>query len=70
MVILNALLALRVDRAMRPALTPAAEVLIRCCAAEHDDLRDVVETVRAAADRLSGSSGPQALAAVEETYQL
>ncbi|SED50396.1 Hemerythrin HHE cation binding domain-containing protein [Streptomyces sp. 2112.3] len=69
-VILNALRALRVDRAMRPALTPAAEVLIRRFAAEHDDLRDVVEAVRAAADRLSDSSGPQALAAVEETYRL
>ncbi|MYZ40109.1 MULTISPECIES: heavy metal translocating P-type ATPase [unclassified Streptomyces] len=69
-VILNALRALRVDRAMRPALTPAAEVLIRRFAGEHDDLRDVVEAVRAAADRLSDSSGPQALAAVEETYRL
>ncbi|WP_381560567.1 heavy metal translocating P-type ATPase [Streptomyces eurythermus] len=69
-VILNALRALRVDRAMRPALTPDAEVLIRRFAAEHDDLRDVVEAVRAAADRLSDSSGPQALAAVEETYRL
>jgi soluble P-type ATPase len=69
-VILNALRALRVDRAMRPALTPAAEVLIRRFAAEHDDLRDVVEAVRAAADRLSDGSGPQALAAVEETYRL
>ncbi|RRQ72715.1 cadmium-translocating P-type ATPase [Streptomyces griseofuscus] len=69
-VILNALRALRVERAMRPALTPAAEVLIRRFAAEHDDLRDVVEAVRAAADRLSDSSGPQALEAVEETYRL
>ncbi|MEV7130079.1 heavy metal translocating P-type ATPase [Streptomyces sp. NPDC093260] len=69
-VILNALRALRVDRAMRPALTPAAEVLIRRFAAEHDDLRDVVEAVRAAADRLSDSSGHQALAALEETHQL
>ena len=45
-------------------------MLIRRFAAEHDDLRDVVEAVRAAADRLSDGSGPQALAAVEETYRL
>ncbi|MFF9560584.1 heavy metal translocating P-type ATPase [Streptomyces albus] len=70
MVILNALRALHVGRALRPALTPATEELIRRFAAEHDDLRDVVEAVRAAADRLSDSPGPEALAAVEETHRL
>ncbi|MCX3059031.1 heavy metal translocating P-type ATPase [Streptomyces beihaiensis] len=69
-VILNALRALRIDRAARPALTPAAEALIHRFAAEHDDLQDVLEAVRVAADRLSGSSGPAALAAVEETHRL
>ncbi|OMI34308.1 heavy metal translocating P-type ATPase [Streptomyces sparsogenes] len=69
-VILNALRALRVDQAARPALAPAAEALIHRFAAEHDDLQDVLEAVRAAADRLSDSSGPQALAAVEETHRL
>ncbi|QLJ04133.1 cadmium-translocating P-type ATPase [Streptomyces sp. NEAU-sy36] len=69
-VILNALRALRVGQGARPPVTPAAEVLIHRFAAEHNDLQDVVEAVRAAADRLSDSSGPQALAAVEETHRL
>ncbi|MFJ6646148.1 heavy metal translocating P-type ATPase [Streptomyces sp. NPDC091290] len=69
-VILNALRALRVDRAMRPALTPDTEALIHRFAAEHDDLQDVLEAVRAAADRLSDAPGPQALATVEEVHRL
>ncbi|MFF7408842.1 heavy metal translocating P-type ATPase [Streptomyces lydicus] len=69
-VILNALRALRVDQAARPALTPAAEALVHRFAAEHDDLQDVLDAVRNAADRLSDSPGPQALAAVEETHRL
>ncbi|GLX53240.1 ATPase P [Streptomyces hygroscopicus subsp. hygroscopicus] len=69
-VILNALRALRVGQAARPPLTPAAEALIHRFASEHDDLQDVLEAVRDAADRLSDSSGPTALAAVEETHRL
>ncbi|MFI9357958.1 heavy metal translocating P-type ATPase [Streptomyces lydicus] len=69
-VILNALRALRLGRAARPALQPAAEALIHRFAAEHDDLQDVLEAVRAAADRLSDSPGPKALAAVGETHRL
>ncbi|MFJ2305643.1 heavy metal translocating P-type ATPase [Streptomyces sp. NPDC087787] len=69
-VILNALRALRVDQTARPALTPAAEALVHRFAAEHDDLQDVLESVRDAADRLSDSPGPEALAAVEETHRL
>ncbi|MFF9174378.1 heavy metal translocating P-type ATPase [Streptomyces sp. NPDC014793] len=69
-VILNALRALRVDQAVRPPLTPAAETLIHRFAAEHDDLQDVLESVRDAADRLSRDPGPEALAAVEETHRL
>ena len=69
-VILNALRALRDDRAARPALSPAAEALVHRFAAEHDDLQDVLDSVRAAADRLSDSPGPDALAAVEETHRL
>ncbi|MEW2620760.1 heavy metal translocating P-type ATPase [Streptomyces sp. NPDC048106] len=69
-VILNALRALRVDQGARPAVTPAAEALIRRFAAEHDDLQDVLEAVRDAADRLSDSAGPAALATVEETHRL
>ncbi|MFJ9834494.1 heavy metal translocating P-type ATPase [Streptomyces sp. NPDC101169] len=69
-VILNALRALRVDQAVRPPLTPAAETLIHRFAAEHDDLQGVLESVRDSADRLSGDPGPEALAAVEETHRL
>ncbi|MFF4881282.1 heavy metal translocating P-type ATPase [Streptomyces nigra] len=69
-VILNALRALRVDRATRPALTPDTEAMIHRFAAEHDDLQDVLEAVRAAADRLSNAPGPQALATVEEAHRL
>lgn len=69
-VILNALRALRVDQAARPALTPTAEALVRRFAAEHDDLQDVLDAVRGAADRVSDSPGPEALAAVEEAYKL
>ncbi|UFR06834.1 heavy metal translocating P-type ATPase [Streptomyces sp. Go40/10] len=69
-VILNALRALRVGQAVRPVLSPAAETLIHRFAAEHDDLQDVLARVRDAADRLSDSSGPTALAALEETHRL
>ncbi|ODA71337.1 heavy metal translocating P-type ATPase [Streptomyces sp. AVP053U2] len=69
-VILNALRALRVGRAARPALTPTAEALIHRFAAEHDDLQDVLEAVRDAADQLSDSPDSTALAAVEETHRL
>ncbi|MFJ1700787.1 heavy metal translocating P-type ATPase [Streptomyces sp. NPDC088252] len=69
-VILNALRALRVDRATRPTLTPAAEALVHRFAAEHDDLQDVLDAVRDAADRLCDSPGRRALAAVEETHRL
>ncbi|MFB7917156.1 heavy metal translocating P-type ATPase [Streptomyces sp. NPDC056061] len=69
-VILNALRALRFDRTTRLALTPTAEALIRRFAAEHDDLRDVLEAVRAAADQLSDAPGPKSMEAVEETHRL
>ncbi|MET7542288.1 heavy metal translocating P-type ATPase [Streptomyces sp. NPDC005507] len=69
-VILNALRALRIDQATRPTLTPAAEALVHRFAAEHDDLQDVLDAVRDAADRLCDSPGPKTLVAVEETHRL
>lgn len=69
-VILNALRALRVGPSTRPALQPATEALIHRFAAEHDDLQDVLEAVRGAADRLSDEPGPEALAAVAEAHRL
>ncbi|WP_416981336.1 hypothetical protein [Streptomyces sp. T028] len=69
-VILDALRALRVDRTARPALTPTAEALVQRFAAEHDDLQDVLDAVRDAADHVSDSPGPHAIAAVEEVHRL
>ncbi|MYX35724.1 MULTISPECIES: heavy metal translocating P-type ATPase [unclassified Streptomyces] len=69
-VILNALRALRVDQAARPALSPAAEDLIHRFAAEHDDLQDVLDAVRDAADRLSDTPGPKAFSTVAEIHRL
>lgn len=69
-VILNALRVLRDDRRGRPQLTPSAEALIHRFAAEHDDLQDVLDAVRDAADRLSDGAGPQSLASVDEVHRL
>ncbi|MEU6064612.1 heavy metal translocating P-type ATPase [Streptomyces sp. NPDC047082] len=69
-VILNALRALNVGHATAPALEPATEALIHRFAAEHDDLQEVLEAVRAAADRLADDSGPASLAAVAEAHRL
>lgn len=69
-VILNALRALNVGQAAGPALEPATEALIRRFAAEHDDLQEVLEAVRAAADRLADDSGPKSMATVAEAHRL
>ncbi len=69
-VILNALRALLTDSATRPVLTPTAEDLVHRFAAEHDDLREVVEAVRTAADRLSGAPEEEAREAVEHVHRL
>ncbi|UXY31855.1 heavy metal translocating P-type ATPase [Streptomyces sp. HUAS TT20] len=69
-VILNALRALKIGQAAGPALEPATEALIHRFAAEHDDLQEVLEAVRAAADRLADDSGPKSLAAVTEAHRL
>ncbi|WP_374113941.1 heavy metal translocating P-type ATPase [Streptomyces sp. CoT10] len=69
-VILNALRALRTDRAAQPALEPSTQALIERFAAEHDDLQDVLEAVRSAAARLAERPGPDALASVREVHRL
>ncbi|WP_405192612.1 heavy metal translocating P-type ATPase [Streptomyces anthocyanicus] len=69
-VILNALRALRADHAGQGVLAPATEALIHRFAAEHEDLQDVLQAVRDAADRLSGVPGPTALASVEKAHRL
>jgi iron-sulfur cluster repair protein YtfE (RIC family) len=69
-VILNALRALGADRRSRPSLEPTTEALIHRFAAEHDDLQEVLEAVRGAADQLSNAPGPAALASVREVHRL
>jgi heavy metal translocating P-type ATPase len=69
-VILNALRVLRPGRAAGPVIQPATEQLIHRFAAEHDDLRDVIEAVRDAADRVSEAPGRDALAAVRQVHRL
>ncbi|WP_329296822.1 heavy metal translocating P-type ATPase [Streptomyces pseudovenezuelae] len=68
-VILNALRVLRDGPADRPALTPATEALIHRFSAEHDDLRDVLDAVRDAADRLTDDSGPKSLTTVADVHR-
>ncbi|MBM9507950.1 heavy metal translocating P-type ATPase [Actinacidiphila acididurans] len=69
-VILNALRALRLDRAAEVTVEPATEQLIQRFAAEHDDLREVVEAVREAADHLTDTADPTALATVRHVDRL
>ena len=69
-VILNALRVLRDDGRGRPVVPQSTEALIRRFAAEHDDLQDVLDAVRDAADRLSDGAGPDSLAAVGEVHRL
>ncbi|SOC46310.1 heavy metal-(Cd/Co/Hg/Pb/Zn)-translocating P-type ATPase [Blastococcus aggregatus] len=63
-VILNALRALRGGRIGGHPVRPATEVLLRRFAAEHDELRQVLPLVRAAADELSNGPGPRAVEAL------
>ncbi|OKJ14017.1 ATPase P [Kitasatospora sp. CB01950] len=69
-VILNALRALRPGRGIGPEIDASTEELVQRFAAEHDDLRDVLEAVREAADRLTSSSSAEALVAVRHVDQL
>lgn len=69
-VILNALRALRPDRGSRTVVAPDTEDLLRRFAAEHAELREVLEAVRKAADLLSADPGPAALAAVHDAQTL
>ncbi|MFI0724130.1 heavy metal translocating P-type ATPase [Streptomyces sp. NPDC021224] len=69
-VILNALRALRLDRTTRVTLDPATQRLLQRFAAEHDNLRDIVEAVRDAADRLSNATDPQTLETIHHVHRL
>jgi heavy metal translocating P-type ATPase len=69
-VILNALRALRLAEAARPAVEPATAELIHRFAAEHDDLKEVVEAVRDTADLLSADADGRTLDALESLDRL
>ncbi|MEV7123304.1 heavy metal translocating P-type ATPase [Kitasatospora griseola] len=69
-VILNALRALRPGRGVGPEIDADTEELVRRFSAEHDDLRDVLEAVREAADRLTAPDSTDALAAVRHVDHL
>jgi heavy metal translocating P-type ATPase len=64
-VILNALRALRLAEAARPTVEPATAELIQRFAAEHDDLKEVVEAVRDTADLLTADGDRHTLDALE-----
>jgi hypothetical protein len=63
-VILNALRALRGGRIGGRPVPPATQALLRRFGAEHDDLRQVLPLVRAAADALVAGPTPQAVEAL------
>ncbi|MGW4803499.1 heavy metal translocating P-type ATPase [Kitasatospora sp. NPDC004272] len=69
-VILNALRALRPGPGAGPGIDADTEAMVRRFAAEHDDLREVVEAVREAADELTDAPAPEALAAVRHVDDL
>ncbi|MCV7330455.1 cadmium-translocating P-type ATPase [Mycobacterium cookii] len=69
-VILNALRALRGNPGDTVDLPAHTEQMLRRFDAEHDEMRDAVGTLRAAADRLATASDLVALQAVERVHAL
>ncbi|HEX9337415.1 MAG TPA: HAD-IC family P-type ATPase [Pseudonocardiaceae bacterium] len=67
-VIVNALRALRGDRAAEIALPPDTERMLLRFAAEHDDLRDALALLRDAADRLVTGATADALGALARAH--
>jgi hypothetical protein len=69
-VILNALRALRPGRREHAGLAEDTEELVRRFEAEHDELADVVEAVREAADDLDAPAAPAVLGSVRRVHRL
>lgn len=69
-VILNALRALRGGGAAEVELTAETEDMLRRFAAEHDQLRDAIDALRDAADRLTAGTDPAALEAVTHAHRI
>ena len=69
-VILNALRALRGNPAVKIELPADTENMLRRFAAEHDELRDTVESLREAADQLVAGADAAALLSLTRVYGL
>lgn len=69
-VILNALRALRFRPHPTSALSEGTTELLRRFAAEHDELRATLDTIRDAGDMLVAHPGPEALEAVRHAHAL
>ena len=69
-VILNALRALRGNPAVKIELPADTENMLRRFAAEHDELRDTVESLREAADQLVAGADADALLSLTRVYGL
>lgn len=69
-VILNALRARRGDPSVGIRLPAATEQLLRHFAAEHEELRDTLGLLRAAADQLAAGPDPAALESVDRAHAL
>ena len=67
-VILNALRALRGNPAVEVELPAETEEMLRRFAAEHDELRDTIGSLRDAADRLAAGADPAALDSLTRAY--
>ncbi|HKP44001.1 MAG TPA: heavy metal translocating P-type ATPase [Mycobacterium sp.] len=67
-VILNALRALRGDPAVDVELPAETEMMLRRFAAEHDELRDTVESLRDAADQLVAGADAAALQSLTRAH--
>jgi heavy metal translocating P-type ATPase len=69
-VILNALRALRGNPAVKIELPPDTEKMLQRFAAEHDELRDTVESLREVADQLVARADADALQSLIRVYGL
>lgn len=69
-VILNALRALRGDPRTREKLSSDTEQMVHLFAAEHDELRDSLGQIRAAADRIVDGADAEALQSLSNAHAL
>jgi heavy metal translocating P-type ATPase len=68
-VIFNALRALREDASARTPVAESTLVMLRQFAAEHEELRSALSSIREAADQIARQRSPQALDEVRTAYR-